>query len=190
MKSKAKKNEKKNEKKKVSLIRTKELSLQLENLLKRLRKKGLAALINLSDDERQQVFIWSQEVISQYATLLEKTSMSVRDVKKLPFVKKDIKMAIKILLPNYICKSAYAEIEALKDLYVELGSFQNISKKDKERLNLEKRSQDSIPNLSNQDHLRTIDKYKEQTVGEHNTLFREFNFYNTLISNINHYFKR
>ncbi|MGD9043802.1 MAG: hypothetical protein PVG06_08820 [Desulfobacterales bacterium] len=181
---------KKNKKRMVSLIRTKESSLQLENLLKRLRKKGLSALINLSDDERQQVSVWSQEVISEYATLIEKTSMSVRDVKKLPFVKKDIKMAIKIVLPNYVCKSAYAEIEALKNLYVELGSFQDISKKDKERLSMEKRFRNSTSQLSNQDHFPTIDKYKEQAVSEHNTLFQEFNFYNTLIGNINHFFKR
>lgn len=115
---------KKNKKRKVSLIRAKELSLQSENLLKRLRKKGIAALINLKDDERQQVFIWSQEVISQYATLLEK------------------------------------------------------------------RSRNSASNLSSQVHFPTIDKYKEQAVAEHNTLFQEFNFYNTLISNVNHYFKR
>jgi hypothetical protein len=56
-------------------------------------------LINLSDDERQLVSIWSQEVISQYATSLKKASMNVRDVKKLPFEKKDIKMAdVEILM--------------------------------------------------------------------------------------------
>jgi hypothetical protein len=181
---------KKNKKRKVSSLRTKELSLQLENLFKRLRKKGIASLINLRDDERQQVFIWSQEVISQYATLLKKASMSIRDVKELPFLKKDIKMAIKILLLIYRNKSSDAEIETLRDLYVELGSFQDISKKDKERLNLEKGPRVLTSNLSNQEHFPTINKYKEKAVSEHNTFLQEFNFYNTLILHINSYFEQ
>jgi hypothetical protein len=87
--------------------------------------------------------------------------MSIRDVKELPFLKKDIKMAIKILLLIYRNKSSDAEIETLRDLYVELGSFQDISKKD-----------------------------KEKAVAEHNTLLQEFNFYNTLILHINSYFEQ
>jgi hypothetical protein len=181
---------KKKKKRKVNSIRTKELPLQLENLFKRFRKKGLAALINLSDDEREQVFIWSQVVISQYATLLKKASMSIRDVKELPILKRDIKMAIKILLLIYRNKSSDAEIETLRNLYVELGSFQDISKKDKERLNLEKGPRVLSSNPSNQEHFPTINKYKEQAVAEHNTLLQEFNFYNTLILHINSYFEQ
>jgi hypothetical protein len=186
MKSKTKKIKKRN----ASLIRTEELSLQLENLLERLRKKGIAALINLRDDERQQVMMWSQNVISQYTALLKKASTSIRDVKELPFSKKDIKMAIKILMPIYRYKSSDAEIETLRDYYVELGSFQDISKKDKERLSIEKESRNSLSNLSNQDHFQTIDKYKEQAAREHDSLLQEFIFYNTLILNINSYFEQ
>jgi hypothetical protein len=99
-------------------------------------------------------------------------------------------MAIKILLPIYRYKSSDAEIETLRDFYVELGSSQDISKKDKERLSLEKESRNFTSNLSNQDHFQAIDKYKQQAAREHDSLLQEFNFYNALILNINNYFEQ
>ena len=95
------------------------------------RKSGLSALAGLSDNDQTLIASWAQEVINQYGAKLKECPMKINDAADLPYPKEIIKIAIKTLISAYVLKKMDESVSLLKDRYVRLSTFQQISPEDK-----------------------------------------------------------
>ena len=123
------KNKKKSE---TQPIRNEHSISALNYLLKKLREKGPSVISAMRKSDIKIIANWAYEVFNEYTTVLKDFPMKIKSIAELPCPKQDIKLAIKILLPTYLSKGSDDMVDLLKDRYVRLSAFQEISMEDKE----------------------------------------------------------
>ncbi|MEX1326166.1 MAG: hypothetical protein AB1Z29_05145 [Desulfobacterales bacterium] len=104
----------------------------IEDFLKQFRKDGISVLADLDKDDQAQIVNWAQDVVNQFGFILKENPMKIKNLVDLPCPKEDLKIAIKVLLPAYIAKRSDKIVSLLKDTYVRLSAFQEISQEDKD----------------------------------------------------------
>ena len=150
-------------------------SLPPEDLLKTLRQKGLSILSGLSKHDMKKIANWAQDVFDDYAATLERLPMKIKNIADLPHSKQDIKMAVKILLMTHLSKGSEDMVELLKEIYVRMSAFQEISRKDQEILLKESRKMDKTNGSVSRPAIIMQDKYIGLIVAEQNVLVDDIN---------------
>lgn len=146
-----------------------------DNILKALREKGLSTISDLKKSDMKIIASWAHEVDNDYAAALESLPMKIKSVSELPHSKQDIKIAIKILLLNYLSKGSDDMVALLKDRYARLSAFQEISEDDKETIVRESRELDPINGSGDRSLFPTYSKYVDLIIAEQNALFEDIN---------------
>jgi hypothetical protein len=145
--------------------------------IRNFRQKGLSILSVMRKDE-QTIFVnWAQNIVDRYGSLLQENPSKIKNVADLPCSKEDLKTAIKVLLPAYLAKGSDDIVDLLKDRYVRLGAFQEISREDKETIikgssEIDQKSESTDPSL-----FSTYQKYMQIIVSEQKILLDEINVF-------------
>ena len=149
----------------------------LDDLLKKLRQKGLSIISAINKNDMKKMANWANEVFNDYTTALENFPMKIKSIEELPCSKQDIKLAIKILLPTYLSKGSDDMVDLLKDRYVRLSAFQEIGMEDKETII--RKSHEVEKENGTTDRLLFPDYYKhiDLMVAEQNALVEDINNY-------------
>ncbi|UCD82489.1 MAG: hypothetical protein JSW26_14005 [Desulfobacterales bacterium] len=155
--------------------RKRAVASSMEKVLRTLRKEGLYAFKNLSDEEQRRVWHWSKEVIRQYRRALERNPANIRPLDDLPLPKEKIKLAIKLALPFYAQKNIQSMVKNLRSIYKELGCFQSFDAADREKLRKSYARQDKATLVPSRQMLEIHEKYMETVVSEKKSLLAEIN---------------
>jgi hypothetical protein len=147
----------------------------IEDYLKGFKQKGLVILSDMSKEE-QAVFVnWAQNVVDRYGSLLLENPSKIKNVADLPCPKEDLKVAIKVLLPAYLAKGSDDVVELLKDRYVRVGAFQEISQEDKDAIIKESDDIDQKSDSVDTSLFSTYQKYMQVIISEQNILLEDIN---------------
>ena len=120
---------------------------------------------------------WANEVFNDYTTALADFPMKIKSIEELPCSKQDIKLAIKILLPTYLSKGSDDMVDLLKERYVRLSAFQEISTEDKETIIREFHVIEKENGTTNRTLFPNYYKYIDLMVAEQNALVDDINIY-------------
>ena len=120
---------------------------------------------------------WANEVFNDYTTALADFPMKIKSIEELPCSKQDIKLAIKILLPTYLSKGSDDMVDLLKDRYVRLSAFREISMEDKETLIRESREIEKENGTTDRLLFPNYYKYIDLMVAEQNAFVEDINNY-------------
>jgi hypothetical protein len=147
----------------------------IEGYIKDFRHKGIIALANMSKDEQTIIVNWAQDVVDQYGSFLKEYPMKIKNIVDLPCPKENIKIAIKTLLPAYIAKESDDIVNLLKDRYVRLSAFQEISYEDKETIIKESNEIDQNSESADTSLFPTYHKYMQIIISEQKILLEDIN---------------
>jgi hypothetical protein len=151
--------------------------LVTEDFLKQFRKDGITVLADLDKDDQAQVVNWAQDVVNQFGSTLKENPMKIKNLVDLPCPKEDLKIAIKVLLPAYIAKGSDEIVSLLKDRYVRLSAFQEISQEDKDTIIKEVNKIDPKSDSIETELFPTYHKYMEIVVSEQKLLIDEIKIF-------------
>jgi hypothetical protein len=147
----------------------------IEKYIKDFRDKGIASIANMSEDEQKQIVKWAQDLVDQYGSILKENPMKISNAADLPCPKENLKIAIKILIPAYIVKGPEDTVSLLKDRYVCLSIFQEISEEDKETIIKEINKIDRNSGLKDTSFFPTYNKYMQIVISEQKILLEDIN---------------
>jgi len=168
------KNKKKSE---TQSIKNEHSKSAIDDLLKKLRQKGLSVISAINKNDMKKIANWANEVFNDYTTALVDFPMKIKSIEELPCSKQDIKLAIKILLPTYLSKGSDDMVDLLKDRYVHLSAFQEISVEDKETLIRESHEIEKENGTADRLLFPNYYKYIDLMVAEQNALVEDINSY-------------
>ena len=171
---KSKKNRKKSE---TQSIKNEHSTSALDNLLIKLRGKGISVISAIKKKDMKKIANWANEVFNDYTTALADLPMKIKSIEELPCSKQDIKLAIKILLPTYLSKGSDDTVHLLKDRYVRLSAFQEISMEDKETIIRESHEIQKEAGTIDRSLFPNYYKYIDLMVAEQNALAEDINSY-------------
>ena len=165
----------KNDKKQFVNSNTKESSSSEAGvLLKKLRKTGIIAILNMNKKSQMIMSNWAHDIVNQYNAVLKKNPMKLKNITELPFSKMDAKLAIKFLMLGSVEKGLDDNTASnLRDKFISLGSFQSIDQKDIVKLMKyirdikEKSMEDNIFSLPG------FNKYMDLIISEQKALLEE-----------------
>jgi hypothetical protein len=157
--------------------RGKNPSSVIEDFLKQFRKDGISVLADLDKDDQAQIVNWAQDVVNQFGSILKENPMKIKNLVDLPCPKEDLKIAIKVLLPAYLAKGSDEVVSLLKDRYVRLSAFQEISQVDKDTIIREVNNTDPKSDSTENELFPTYHKYMEVVVSEQKLLIDEIKIY-------------
>ncbi|MGD9078536.1 MAG: hypothetical protein PVG96_04310 [Desulfobacterales bacterium] len=149
----------------------------IDDLLKKLREKGLSVISAINKNDMKKIANWANEVFNDYTTALADFPMKIKSIEELPCSKQDIKLAIKILLPTYLSKGSDDMVDLLKDRYVRLSAFQEISKEDKKTLIRESHEIEKENGTTDRLLFPNYYKYIDLMVAEQNALIEDITSY-------------
>jgi hypothetical protein len=149
----------------------------IKDFLKQFRKDGISVLADLDKDDQAQIVNWAQDVVNQLGSILKENTMKIKNLVDLPCPKEDLKIAIKVLLPAYIAKGSDEIVSLLKDRYVRLSAFQEISQEDKDTINREVNNIDPKSDSTESELFQTYHKYMEIVVSEQKFLIDEIKIF-------------
>ena len=149
----------------------------IEDFLKQFKNHGISVLAELDKDDQAQIVNWAQEVVNQFGSILKENPMKIKNLVDLPYPKEDLKIAIKVLLPAYIAKGSDEVVSLLKDRYVRLSAFQEISQEDKDTIIREVNNIDPKSDSAENELFPTYHKYMEIVVSEQKLLIDEIKIY-------------
>ena len=151
------------------------VSSELDALLKTLREKGISNISALSKEDMIRTANWASRVFNDYELALDRLPFKIMSIADLPFPKEDIKMAIKILLLTFVSEGSDDTVSRLKDRYVRLSAFQDISREDQAILTKESRKLNHQNGSDDRFTLSIYDKYIDLMVAEQNVLVEDIN---------------
>jgi hypothetical protein len=147
----------------------------INDYIKNFRQKGLSVLSDMSKGD-QAVFVnWAQDVVDRYGHILQENPSKIKNVADLPCSKEDLKIAIKALLLAYLAKGSDDIVDLLKDRYVRLGAFQEISQEDKDAIIKESDEIDQRSESTDTSLFSTYQKYMQLVISEQNILLEDIN---------------
>lgn len=147
----------------------------IEDFIKDFRHKGISALANLSKNEQTLIVNWAQDIVDQYGSVLMEYPVKIKNLFDLPCPKENIKIAIKTLLPAYLTKGSDDIVNLLKERYVRLSAFQEISTEDKETIIKEANEIDQKSESTDTSLFPTYHKYMQIIISEQKILLEEIN---------------
>jgi hypothetical protein len=153
------------------------ISLQMDAIVKRLRKKGISAISSMNTAQQAQTAVWAQDVFNQYGSVLEKFPSRIKNRSELPFSKQDIKIAIKILLPIWFARGSENMVGLLKDRYIRLSAFQEIAEEDLDIVTGEVNEAQQKLESNHISPSSTAHEYMEIILTEQKVLLDEINSY-------------
>jgi hypothetical protein len=162
-------------KSKASPKRNDKLSPLIKGFIKDFRQRGISALAKMSKNEQTLIVNWAQELVDQYGSVLIEYPMKIKNLVDLPWPKENIKIAIKALLPAYLAKESDDIVNLLKDIYVRLSAFQEISQEDKETIIKEANEIDQKSEPTDTSLFPTYHKYMQIIISEQKILLEEIN---------------
>ena len=167
----------KNDKKQFVNSNTKESSSSEAGvLLKKLRKTGIIAILNMNKKSQMIMSNWAHDIVNQYNAVLKKNPMKLKNITELPFSKMDAKLAIKFLILGSVEKGLDDNTASnLRDKFISLGSFQSIDQKDIVKL---MKCMSDIKEKSMEDNtfsLPGFNKYMDLIISEQKALLEEIN---------------
>ena len=145
-------------------------------LLKKLRKTGIIAILNMNKKSQMIMSNWAHDIVNQYNAVLKKNPMKLKNITELPFSKMDAKLAIKFLILGSVEKGLDDNTASnLRDKFISLGSFQSIDQKDIVKLmkyirDIKEKSMDA-----NTFSLPGFNKYMDLIISEQKALLEEIN---------------
>ena len=147
----------------------------IDDYIKSFRRKGLSILSEMDKDEQTIVVNWAQNIVDRYGSLLQENTSKIKNVADLPCPKEDLKVALKVLAPAYLAKGSDDIVDLLKDRYVRLSSFLEISREDKETTlkKLDEIDQESVSTGSS--FFSTYQEYMQLIISEEKILLDEIN---------------
>ena len=147
----------------------------ISDYIKNFRQKGLSIISDMRKDE-QTIFVnWAQDVVDRYGHILQENPSKIKNVADLPCTKEDLKIAIKVLLPAYLAKGSGDTVDLLKDRYVRLGAFQEISQEDKDAIIKEFDEIDQKSESTDTLLFSTYQKYMQLVISEQNIFLEDIN---------------
>jgi len=149
----------------------------IEEYLNAFRKLGPTALAGLSADEQTAVANWAREIVDQYGSILNELTMKIKDVEVLPRPKETIKIAIKTLMQAYVLTESEDMLSLLKNRYVRLSDFQEISPEDKSTVYTEVVDGNRVSTLSDSSLDSTHQKYLQLVLSEEKILHEDIEAY-------------
>jgi len=147
-------------------------SLSLESLLNDLANRGISAYGDMNGLQRRLIWKWASNVIHEYRKILDEDPRNLRSVQELPFTKQDVKMAIKLSLLPCVSEGLHSLTRNLKNIYKELGTFQEYVKQASNEMDQGDQKQTSSGLAKD---IRS--KYLEVIVSEKKSLLEEINHY-------------
>jgi hypothetical protein len=147
----------------------------VEDYIKDFRCKGISTLANLNRDGQSIIVNWAQDVVDQYGSFLKEYPMKIKNVVDLPYPKEKIKIAIKTLLPAYLAKGSDDIVNLLKERYVGLGAFQEISQEDKETIIKESNEIDEKSESTDSSLFPTYHKYMQLIISDQKIFLGDIN---------------
>ena len=147
----------------------------IKDFLKQFRRDGISVLADLDKDVQAQIVNWAQDVVNQLGSTLKENPMKIKNLVDLPCPKEDLKIAIKVLLPAYISKGSDEIVSLLKDRYVRLSAFQEISQEDQDTIIKEAGVIDPIKESTGSALFSAYHKYMEISISEQKILYDEVN---------------
>jgi hypothetical protein len=139
---------------------------EIKDFLEKFRKNGISTLAALDKDQQAQYINWAQDIVNQYGFILEENPMKIKNTVDLPCAKEILKIAIKTLLPAYVAKGSDDIVGLLKDRYVRLSAFQEISREDKETIIKESKQIDQKAESTDTSIFPTYLKYMQIIISE------------------------
>ena len=129
----------------------------------------------MSKNEQTLIVNWAQELVDQYGSVLIEYPMKIKNLVDLPRPKESIKIAIKALLPAYLAKESDDIVNLLKDIYVRLSAFQEISQEDRQTIIKEANEIDQKSGSTDTSLFPTYHKYMQIIISEQKILLDEIN---------------
>ena len=151
-------------------------SSDLEELINKLRKTGITAILNMDKKAQLTLSNWANDLVNQYSAILKNNPVKLKDIADLSCSKMDVKLAIKILLLVSVEKVQEDNtVIKLRDKFVSLGSFRSIDEEDTIKLmkytrDIQNKSMDAetLP-------FPELNKYMDLILSEQKALFEEIN---------------
>ena len=163
--------------------KTKKPPTIIEDYIKEFRQKGISAVADMSKQAQTIIVNWAQDVVDRYGSMLQEYPTKIKNLADLPCPKEDLKIAIKVLLPAYLAKGSDDIVKLLKDRYVRLSAFQEISQEDKNTIIKESVEIDQNSESTDTSLFLAYHKYMELIISEQNILHEDINtFFNDLQS--------
>ena len=148
---------------------------EIEVYIKDFRDKGILALADMSEDEQTNFANWAKDVVDRYGSILQEYSAKIKNIADLPCPKEDLKIVIKALLPAYLAKGSDDIVNLLKDRYIRLSAFQEISQKDKENIIKESNEIDQKSGSTDNSLFSKYQKYMQLIISEQKILLEDIN---------------
>jgi hypothetical protein len=145
----------------------------IEGYIKDFRHQGISALANLRKNEQTLIVNWAQDVVDQYGSVLMEYPVKIKNIIDLPCPRENIKIATKTLLPAYLTKGSDDIDNLLKERYVRLSAFQEISSEDKETIIKEADEIDQKSESTETSLFPTYHKYMQIIISEQKILLEE-----------------
>ena len=147
----------------------------IEDFIKGFTHKAIHTLANTSPGEQTVIVNWAKDVVEQYGFFLKRNTMKIKNIADLPYPKEHIKIAIKALLPAYLAQGSDDIVSLLKDRYVGLSTFQEISQEDKESIIKEVNAIDQEPGPNGSSLFTAYHRYMELIISEQHILLEDIN---------------
>ena len=145
-------------------------------LLKKLRKTGIIAILNMNKKSQLIMSNWAHDIVNQYNAVLKKNPMKLKNITELPCSKMDAKLAIKLLMLGSVEKGLDNNTASnLRDKFISLGSFQSIDQKDIVKLMKYIRDIKEKSMEDNTFSLPGFNKYMDLIISEQKALLEEIN---------------
>jgi hypothetical protein len=151
------------------------LPSEIGDLLKEVRDGGISELAHLDKSVQARVVNWAQDVVNQYKSILKENPGKIKNSVDLPCPKEALKLAIKALLPAHVAKGSDEMVNFLKDSYVRLSAFQEISREDKNTVIKESHEMDPKLESTETSLFSNYHKYMQIIVSEQKILLDDIN---------------
>lgn len=145
--------------------------------VKDILSKGIPVLWSMPHQQQAEVVQWAGSVIERYDYIRRRYSSKLKNAESLPCSKQELELAIKVQLLPHIANGAEADIDQLKERYIELASFQHIHTEDKEVLNEALDGTTSGPDIASANLHPLYQKYVDLALSEQNSLIDKINRY-------------
>jgi hypothetical protein len=121
------------------------MRMEIDNkeLIDRIKGSGISALKEVHGLKMLELLKFSDSVVDAYGRVYQANKAFIVDEKLLPFLKDDIKVALKIQFHAFAIKNQIEAMENIARAYTSLSRFQNIEGNDKPLL--EELNEISIP---------------------------------------------
>ncbi len=159
-------------------------NLEKTAAVKDLLSKGIPVLWSMSQTQQAEVVQWAGSVIERYDYIRRSYPSKLKNAESLPCSKQELELAIKVQLLPHIANGAEADIDQLKQRYIDLASFQHIHTEDKEVLDEALNGTHNGPDIASANLHPLYQKYIDQALSEQNSLIDKINRYIEDIKNL------